>query len=90
MGALHDQVRTRSNNVRYLMHMPRTHTHPRDHLDACANGLFGVSTKFDPAVDVSVIRRYDVYGVEIKISSMKRDGTESCVVITRGIETSRS
>ena len=45
-----------------------------------------INTKCGLVLDVIVTKRYDMYGVEIKINSMKRDGTESWVVISRGTE----
>ena len=64
----------------------REYTHPRDHPAGCPKGSNAVNTRFGPALDAVVTKKRDMYGVEIKIDSMKRAGSESRVVICRGIE----
>ena len=63
----------------------REYTHPRDHPAAYTKGSSGVKTKFGPALEVIVTKRHDMYGVEITIDSMQRDGTKLWVVTRRSI-----
>ena len=52
----------------------------------CSKGSIGVNTKFGASLDGIGTKWYDLYGVEIKLNSLKEDGTMSWVVISRDIE----
>ena len=43
-------------------------------------------TKLGPALELLFTKHFDRCGIEIKIDEMKRDGTQSCVVISRSVE----
>ena len=49
-------------------------------------GVIGNDTRIGPAPCVVVTRRYNWYGVEIKIDSRMNDGTTCWVVIRRCVE----
>ena len=63
----------------------REYTLPRDHLDSYPKGVIGINAKIGPALGVVVTKRYELYGIEVKIDSLKKDGTKSWVVISRSI-----
>ena len=64
----------------------REYTRPPDHPETYTKGSIGVNTRIGPALDAIANIVHGMYGMEINIQSMQRDGTESWVVIIRGIE----
>ena len=64
----------------------RGYTHPRNDSRSCPKEILGCETKIGPALEVLVTERCSQYGVEIKDDSLARDGSQSWVVICRGVE----
>ena len=62
----------------------RDYSHPRD--ASYLKGVIGRNTKIGTAMGVLVTNQFDRYGVEIKIDSLANDGSQSWVVISRGVE----
>ena len=48
--------------------------------------IIGCETRIGPELEVLVTERCSQYGVEIKDDSLARDGSQSWVVICRGVE----
>ena len=68
-----------------LMWSCREYTLPRSDESSQAKGRIRGNTKIGPVLDVKVCYHQGRYGVEIKIESLFRDSTVSCVRIVNGI-----
>ena len=64
----------------------REYTHPRNDDRAYPKGFMNNDTKIGPLFVLPVTKHFGRYRIETKIVSMMDDGTQSWVVINRGVE----
>ena len=64
----------------------REFTHSRDDDKSYPKGITGNGTRIGPALDVLVTEQCNRYGIEMRIDSLVQDGSQSWVVISRGVE----
>ena len=63
----------------------REHSHPRnDHTSEPKRFIRG-NTKIGSILEVTIAKHFDRHGIEIKIDFMQKHGTQSWIVISRGI-----
>ena len=64
----------------------RESSYPRSDDRCQPKGLIRGNTKIGPVLEVMVAKLFDRYGLENKIGSMQEDGTQSWMVISRGVD----
>ena len=63
----------------------REYKSPRDDERSKPKGWIRWNTKIDPVLEVEVTNFLERYEIEVKIDSMQNDGSQSWIVISRGI-----
>ena len=63
----------------------REYSHLRNDHRSEPKGAIRGNTKFGPVLEVKVTKDFDLSGIEIKIDSLQKDGTQSWIVISRGV-----
>ena len=64
----------------------REYTYHRSDERSQPKGSIRGNTKIGQVLEVMVTKRCYGYGIEIKIGSVKKDGTRCCMVISRGVD----
>ena len=64
----------------------REYTHSRQDERALLKRKINFDTKIGTVLEVLVTKHVDRYGIDLRIDSVMSDGTQSLVVISRGVE----
>ena len=63
----------------------REYSHPRHDHRSEPEGAIRGNTKIGPVLEVKDTRHFDRYGIETKIGSVQKKGTQSWIVISRSV-----
>ena len=64
----------------------REYTHPRNDDRSQPKGFNRGNTRIGPVLEVKITKQFDCRGIEIKIDSLRKDGTQSWMAISSGVD----